>query len=134
MKPAANIATCVVVAALLAAPAAWACCGPATAGSPCAMDAAAHGRMTAPAAPMTGSAPCHGGDRFTSECCEVGAAPEPVLARFFEIERLLAAVEVGEPLETPPPGPVCPAARSAPPGSSRLHDLGRYTLFSALLL
>ena len=130
MKHAANIVICLLAAALLAAPVVWACCATGAGSAPCGMPGMDDSR---PMAKMTAAAPCHGPDRISTDCCEVEPAPSAMLARGFEIERLLTVIEAVEPLVTVP-DPAEAAARSAPPRSSLLHDLGRYTLFSALLL
>ena len=130
MRFIANIAVSVLAVLLLAAPAVWACCDAGTMASPCPM-----GSMQQDAgAAMSMTMPCHAGDRMSADCCDLEWAPTPVATRALEVAPPLVALDVRAPLLMAPPLPVDPTARSAPPRSSRLHDLGRYTLFSAFLL
>ena len=111
---------------LLAAPAAWACGELGGMASGCPMS----GEMQAPMA----TSMCHDCGQMSKDCCEVRSAPEPVPALSFESAKMLAALEVTDlqigaltaPVARPSPTPLA--------DSFRLHDLGRYTLFSSFLL
>ena len=107
----------------LATPAAWACSELGSMASDCPM--AGHDDI----------AICHEVGTASVDCCQVRPAPEAVQA---------CSLESARPQESPPAADVLPVVTpqaplaqraNGPPGeSSRLHDLGRYILFSSFLL
>lgn len=121
------IALCVGML-LLAVPAAFAC-GELGAMSPdCPM--AEMGEMPG----QTGTSICHGSGQMSEDCCDIRSAPEPMQALSYESAKLLTALQV---VDLPVVAPIAPAAmplHSTPADAFRLHDLGRYTLFSSFLL
>lgn len=79
-------------------------------------------------------APCHtGGERLSGGCCDPESISPPVVGKTERASALPAALEVDGRGVLAPPASVELGTQTEPP-RSRLHDLGRYTLFSALLL
>ena len=115
---------CVAVL-LLAAPSAFACgeLG-AMLTSPCPMAEMSQSR---------GTSPCHDANQMAEDCCNIQSAPESMQALSFESVKLLVSLEVTD-LQVV--APLAPAAmpHATPADAFRLHDLGRYTLFSSFLL
>ena len=116
-----NRLTAVVAVALLSpAPAVW-----------------AHGESggamaCCPASQPADSPICHGGQSASMDCCTVRSAP--VQAVSVQSAKLLA-----QPLALPADvaqtvSGTRSGAETVPAHSSRLHELGRYTLFSSFLL
>jgi hypothetical protein len=114
---------------LLAAPAAWACgeVG-ATAMSPCPM-----GEMPHRSGSM-GTVTCHDDGPMSEGCCDVRSAPEPMQALTLGSTELLPALEVRDHQQGAPLGLAALPQQCPPADALRLHDLGRYTLFSSFLL
>ncbi len=113
---------------LLAAPAAWACGefgGTVTSKCPMAEMSEMSGSM--------GTSICHGNGQMSKDCCDVRSAPEPTQALSFESAKFLTALEVTD-LQVVAPLAAALPLHSTPEDAFRLHDLGRYTLFSSFLL
>lgn len=132
-----------VCALLLAAPAAFGCGGPGMMAADCPMvgmdgtgemaHSDASGVASAPASAMPSSS-CHESDQMAEGCCDVEPAPEPIQAPTFETVKLLIALEA---TDLPVMASLVPPVQSlnwAVPEGLREHDVGRYTLFSSLLL
>lgn len=75
---------------------------------------------------------CHDSGQISNDCCDVRSAPEPMQALSFESAKLLTALEVTDLQVVALPAALPP--HSTPADAFRLHDLGRYTLFSSFLL
>ena len=109
---------------LLAAPAAWTC--------------GELGAM-APRCPMTemaesmGTSPCHSSDRMSKDCCDMRSDPEPIGVLSIEGVKLLRTLHAIDP-QVVEPAPAALPSLSTHADAFRLHDLGRYTLFSSFLL
>lgn len=115
---------------LLAVPAAFACGELSAMTSQCPMaEMAEMGEMPG----STGTSICHDGGQMTEDCCDMRSAPEPMQALSYESAKLLTALEVTDLQLVAPIAPAAPP-HSTPPDGFRLHDLGRYTLFSSFLL
>ncbi len=138
-----RLAALFVGALLLAAPAVGASCGdtgpmaprcpmPETAGMS-AMGGAAHAGHAVEAAAPASETPCHDALPATQDCCEVRSAPEPIEALSFEGPQPLLALEAVD-LRVAAPLPPTAPQRTAPAIADRLHDPGRYTLYSSFLL
>lgn len=123
-----STALCVGVL-LLAAPAAWAC-GEfgAMVMSPCPM--AEMSKMSGSMGALT----CHGNGPMSKRCCDVRPAPEPTQASTFESTERLPAPEVTGHQQVAPLGAMALPLQYPPADALRLHELGRYTLFSSFLL
>lgn len=121
----AQLTALVLAVALLAAPAARACCEAGAEAARCPMQDMGDS-VEAP--------PCHGGDRLAEDCCEIERAPAPMPAGAFDGGQLAAPVDGVFELVVTAPAPVDAAARAAPPRAGWLHELGRYTLYASLLL
>lgn len=119
---------------LLAAPAAFACgeLG-AMVMSQCPM-ADAPMNATAEMSHSADTSMCHKAGAMAKDCCDARPAPEPMQAMSFETAKLLAALEVTDPRMMAVAAPACLRPHSTPADALRLHDLGRYTLFSSFLL
>jgi hypothetical protein len=113
---------------LLAAPAAFACgeLGTMTSRCPMAEMADMSGSM--------GTSICHDSGQMSKDCCGLPSTPEPIKALSFEGAKLLTALEVTDLEVAAPLTPPGPPPHSTPVDAFHLHDLGRYTLFSSLLL
>ena len=118
---------------LLAAPAAWACCElGATVTPKCQMAS-----KCPPVAEMAGSMEtsiCHDDGQMAKNCCDARSTPEPTQALPFESAKLLVAFEVTDLRVVASLAPAALPLLSTPADAFRLHDLGRYTLFSSFLL
>ncbi len=90
----------------------------------------AMGEMPSP----MGTSICHGNGQMSKDCCDVRSAPEPTQALSFKSAKLLTALEVTDLLVVVPVAPTALPPHSTPADAFRLHDLGRYTLFSSFLL
>lgn len=76
---------------------------------------------------------CHDTSVTSNECCGVRSVPESVAALSDKTATLFSAVDAGErPRDAPPPD--TRPALTRPVDAGRLNGLGRYTLFSSLLL
>ena len=127
MKTLGRLTALIVCALLLSVPVAAGCGGPGTMSADCPMI----GMQSM--AEMVGS-PCHESAPIPDDCCDIEPAPEPIQAPSFEQVKLIIALDVAE---LPAAGAVAPPIRLAARESlDRLpeHDVGRYTLFSSLLL
>ena len=116
---------------LLAAPAAFACGELGAMASGCPM------AEMAEMAEMTGSmgiSKCHDSGPISEDCCDVRSAPEPTQALSFESLKLLTALEVTDLQVEALPALAGLPRQSMPADAFRLHELGRYTLFSSFLL
>lgn len=148
MNRVAHLAAAFAALALLLAPVAWACCGSDGAGSPCAMHAGAG--MDSGSTPPTGpegpgagahagmqAKPCHGGEStklLSAGCCGAGSTSSPVVAQTQTPPRHLTSLEAAGLDAIVPPAALDLAVRETTPEASPARDLGRYTLFLALLL
>jgi hypothetical protein len=122
---------------LLAAPAASACgdLGVMIPGCPMAeMAEMPEMSQMAEMAGSTGRSPCHSAGEVGDDCCKVRSAPEPTQALSFASAKLLTVLEVTDLQVVAPLAPAAQPPHFTPADASRLHDLGRYTLFSAFLL
>lgn len=81
-----------------------------------------------------GTSMCHDGSEMSDDCCEAQSAPEPMQALSLESAKLLAALEVTAFQIGESPSPADLSLYSTPVDAFRLHDLGRYTLYSSFLL
>jgi hypothetical protein len=76
---------------------------------------------------------CHDTSVTSNECCGVRSVPESVAALSNKTATLFSAVDAGErPRDAPPPDTRPALTRPADAGC--LNGLGRYALFSSLLL
>ena len=122
-------------ALLLAVPAAFGCGGPGMMAADCpmvGMDGMGEMADSMPTA-TTGSS-CHESDQMAEDCCDIEPAPEPIQAPTFETVKLLIALEA---TDLPVMASLVPPVQSLNwqvPEGLREHDVGRYTLFSSLLL
>lgn len=119
---------------LLAAPAVFACgeLGAMTT-SNCSMSEAM-GEMSESMSSTMGTAICHDSDQMSDDCCDVRSAPEPMEALSFESARLLTVLEATELRVAVSPAPAAVPLRAPSADAFRLHELGRYTLFSSFLI
>jgi hypothetical protein len=132
-----------VCALLLAAPTAFGCGGPGMMAADCPMigmdemGEMAHSESSRAASAMASAIPsssCHESDQVAEDCCDVEPAPEPIQAPTFETVKLLIALEA---TDLPVMASLAPPLQSPNwrvPEGLREHDVGRYTLFSSLLL
>lgn len=77
---------------------------------------------------------CHACGQMSGDCCDIRPAPEPTQALTFGSTGLLTALEVTDLEVVAPLAPAVLPPCSALADAFRLHNLGRYTLFSSLLL
>ena len=91
--------------------------------------------MHCPMAESSGTTICDEDGAASMDCCEFRPAPEPVQASSLESVRPSSSLDTAElePVARPHERRSQSVGR-APADSSRLHDLGRYTLFSSFLL
>ncbi|NNE47713.1 MAG: hypothetical protein HKN37_13750 [Rhodothermales bacterium] len=111
---------------LLAAPAAWACGQIGEMSAEC--------DMPEMAGSMGGTAMCHDGGQMADDCCDVGPAPDTAQAISFQSLKLLTTLVAVDLQEVAPPAPAALSPDLLSADGFRLHDLGRYTLFSSFLL
>lgn len=82
----------------------------------------------------TAASMCHSAGQMSADCCDVRTGPERVQASSVESLRLLAALELAGVQIVTLPAFADPLRESVPVDASRLHKLGRYTLFSSFLI
>ena len=111
---------------LLAAPAVWACGELGLMSSEC--------DMPEMAGSMSGTSMCHDGGQMSDECCDVESAPEPLQAVPFESIELLTTLKAADLQVAASLAPDVLPPHSMPVDGFRLHDLGRFALFSSFLL
>ncbi len=116
---------------LLAAPSAFAC-GELGAMMPSQCSMAEKIEMAETAETCTSM--CHDGGQMSADCCDVRSAPEPIPALSVESVKLLTALEVTAVQIVALPASAVLLRQFAPAHAFRLHELGRYTLFSSFLI
>lgn len=107
---------------LVAAPATWAC-GELSGSMACHPDTR----------PVTMSG-CHGMSQASIDCCSFESATEPRQATGLRSPTLITVLEASDQELGHPRTSAASREDTAPARSSRLHELGRYTLFSSFLL
>lgn len=77
---------------------------------------------------------CHNASQMSAACCDVRSAPVPAPALSFESIKLLTALEFTGIQIVALPVSAEALRQSVPTDAFRLHELGRYTLFSSFLI